>query len=52
MLVWRVWIIFMTRAAWVSRLSMTCGIRPVRFFDTRSSGVKERPGEGDDMLVG
>lgn len=43
--VWRVWIIFMARAHWVSKLSMVWGKRPVRFLEARSSGVKARPGE-------
>ena len=33
----------MARAHWVWRLSMVWGMRPVRFLETRSSGVKESP---------
>lgn len=43
MLVPRVFIIFMARATCVSIDSNACGIRPVRFFDTLSSGENEVP---------
>lgn len=36
-------IIFMARNTWVSMFSMTWGMRPVRFFVTRSSGVNDVP---------
>lgn len=36
-------IIFMARITWVSMFSITWGMRPVRFFVTRSSGVNDVP---------
>lgn len=40
----RLLIIRMARMHCVSRLSMTWGMRPLRFLETLSSGVNEVPG--------
>ena len=39
----RLLIIRMARAHWVSMLSMTWGMRPEMFLETRSSGLKDVP---------
>jgi hypothetical protein len=43
MFVDRVLIIRIARITCVSNVSRTCGMRPVRFFDTLSSGEKDVP---------